>query len=286
MKLHLLLIAASLFLFTTCNIINPSEGIPTYIQIDSVQLKSTVPGTHGSVSHKITDVWVYYNREILGGFQLPARVPVLANGKGQLQILAGVWDNGLSGTRARYPFINVDTFTFNANPTQTITHIPQFTYRTADTPSIKYFIENFEQGNGFIKRSGDTAIVKTNIPGEVFEDDWSGKIELFDTITTSENISVQEYMLPPNKDCYMELNYKSDIPFVVRLQIYHVGTFIYSDVIGLNAKDKWNKIYINLTGFATSFQYGKFKIIIKSSLPAGKTSGKILLDNFKMIYFN
>ena len=90
-----------LFMLQGCNLVNPKEDIPTYISMDSVFLQSTVPVIHGSVSHKITDVWVYYNRELLGAYQLPARVPVIAKSRGQLQIVAGIWEDGLSGIRAK-----------------------------------------------------------------------------------------------------------------------------------------------------------------------------------------
>lgn len=275
-----------LYFFVSCNIVNPKEDIPTYIHIDSVRLSPTVPAVHGSVSHKITDVWVYYERELLGAYQLPARVPVLAKNKGQLQVIGGIWDNGLSGTRAKYPFFIVDTFTFNAKPTDTIQHIPVFTYRTTDTPSIKYFIEGFEQGNSFIKKGGDTTFAKTNNLADKFEGDWSSIVELNDTIKSFESITTQNYVAPPNRECYMELNYKSDIPLLIRIELLFQGAYIKSDVIGLNAKDKWSKIYINLKGFTTTYQNASFNIIIKGSLPADKLSSKTLIDNFKIIYYN
>ena len=270
----------------SCNIVNPKESIPTYVQIDSVRLIPTVPATHGSVSHKITDVWVYYERELLGAFELPARVPVLAKDKGQLQVIGGIWDNGLSGTRAKYPFFMIDTFTFNAKPTETIHHIPFFNYRTSDTPAIKYFIEGFEQGNSFIKKDGDTTLAKTNIAADRFEGDWSSIVELHDTINTFESITTQNFVVPPNRECYMELNYKSDIPLQIRIELLYQGAYIKSDVIGLNAKDNWSKIYINLKGFTTTYQNASFNIIIKGSLPNTKTSSKTLIDNFKIIYYN
>jgi len=272
--------------FSSCNLINPKESIPTYIQIDSVQLLPTLSATHGSISHKITDVWVYYNRQLLGPFELPCKVPVLATGTGQLQVVAGIWDNGLSGTRVKYPFYSVDTFTFSPSPTNIIKHTPTFIYRTTDTPLVKYFVEDFEQGNVFVKRSGDTTLIKTNQTNEVMEGDWSGLIDLHDSIKSAEVITSLEYFLSPNKECYMELNYKSEIPFIVRTEVYHLGSYISSDIIGLNAKDKWTKVYINLTGFAAAFQYGKFKFILKSSLPNTVSHGKIWIDNFKIIYFN
>lgn len=272
--------------YNACNIINPKEQVPTYIQINSVKLEPTVSATHGSVSHKITDVWVYYNLQLLGAYQLPAKVPVLANGKGQLQVIAGIWDNGLSGTRAKYPFFTVDTFTFDAKPGESVQHTPVFNYRTTEPTAIKYYIEGFEQGNSFSKKDGDTTFVKTSVPSEVFEDDWSAKAELNDSVTSFESITTQEYLIPPNRECYMELNYKSDIPFVVRIQMYYQGTNITSDVIGLNSKDYWNKIYINLKGFASTYQNASFKIILKGNLPSGMSSSKTFIDNFKIIYYN
>lgn len=272
---------------TSCNLVNPKEPIPTYIQIDSVRLDPTLSSVHGSLSHKITDVWVYYNLQLIGAFELPAKVPVLAEGRGQLQVVAGIWDNGLSGTRTKYPFYTIDTFSFDAKAGQTIAHTPVFKYRTTDTPKVSYMVEDFEQGNSFQKRSGSLAsLVKTNTPAEVMEGDWSGKIQMNDTLSDAEIITTSEYLLLPNRDAYLELNYKSDVPFVIRTEIYHVGTYVYSDIIGLKAKDNWTKVYLNLGGFASSFQYGKFKFILKASKPADQAQPKILIDNFKVIFFN
>lgn len=269
----------------SCNIVNPKEGIPTYIQIDSVQLNATDIAKHGSVKHKITDVWVYYERQLLGAFELPAKIPVLATGKGQLQIVAGIWDNGLSGTRAKYPFYNLDTFTFEASPTNTINYTPKFTYRTTEN-ILSYYVENFEQGNSFIKRAGDSTLTRTNEKTDVFEEDWSGKIELNDSVKAVEIITAQEYLLPPNKEAYLELNYKSDIDFKIRAEIYHLGSFNVLEVMGVKSKSEWNKIFLNLSGFSSTYQYGKFKFIITANKPSDMAKAKVLIDNFKIIYYN
>jgi hypothetical protein len=265
--------------------VNPAESVPTYIVIDSVRLNPTLTEKHGSVSHKITDVWVYYNLQLLGAFELPAKVPVLANGKGQLQILAGIWDNGLSGTRVKYPFYTVDTFTFNANPGKTIAHTPNFLYRTADQPIIRYAVENFEQGNSFMPLAGDTSLTRTNKLEEVFEGTWSGKMYMRDTDKTAQCITSQEYPLPASRDAYLELNYKNDVPFDVRLEVFWNGSTIRSDIISLRERSTWNKVYLRLGGFASTYQNGKFKFYFRSTLPPDKTEGTILIDNFKVIYF-
>jgi len=266
--------------------VNPTESIPTYIQIDSVTLQSVLPSVHGSVSHKITDVWVYYNRELLGAFEIPAKVPVLADKRGELQIIAGVWEDGLSGIRAKYPFYNLDTFAFDPSPTKTIHFTPHFTYRTTDSVSTHYFVEDFEQGNSFGPGFGDTSFTKTNLPDEVFEGNWSSKLELNDTLTYGEGISLQEFTLPANKMCYLELNYKSDIPFVIRTLVLKGGAQTTIDLTGINPSSKWGKIYYNFGGFPTKFQNSTFKFIISAELPSDKTQGKVLIDNFKIIHFN
>lgn len=273
-------------LFQACNLINPKETVPTYIKIDSVQLLPTITATHGSVSHKITDVWVYYDRQLLGTYELPAKVPVLATSKGQLQVVAGIWDNGLSGTRTKYPFYNVDTFSFSPSPTNTISYTPKFIYRTTDTPKINYFIEDFEQGNGLVKLSGDTSFVRTNVAGEVFEEDWSAKLTLDTAATSVEAITGEQYTLTPNKEAYLELNYKSEVPLFIGTKIYHQGSYETLDIINLRSRDTWTKVYLNLTGFAATYQNGKFQFIIKAVLPEGTDKAKVLIDNLKVIYFN
>ncbi len=286
MKLkNLRLLPLLLIAFQACNMVNPKETIPTYIQIDSVHLESTVPAIHGTVSQKITDVWVYYNRQLLGAYQLPAKVPVITNGRGELEIIGGIWDDGLSGVRAKYPFYTVDTFSFDASPANIIKYTPTFHYRTADSESTNYFVEDFEQGNSFERLNGDTTFVKTNIPEDVFEGIWSSKLELSDTVSFGECITVQEFTLPAGRMCYLELNYKSDIPFVLRTQIKKFGVTTNVDLTGINPTTKWNKIYFNFGGFPNAFQPATFRFLLDAKLLDGVTHGKILIDNFKIINF-
>ena len=280
--LHFLL---ALMVFQACNMVNPTESIPTYIKIDSVQLISTDPLIHGSVSHKITDVWVYYNRQLLGAFQLPAKVPVLSTVRGELQIVAGIWENGLSGMRAKYPFYSLDTFSFNPSPAGIIDHIPTFNYRTADSLSTVYLNYDFEQGNSFGPLYGDTTFIKTNTPEDVFEGNWSDKLELSDTTKFGQSATVIDYTLPNDKMCYLELNYKNDVPFELKAEVNQSSNVFNVKLIGVNTSDKWGKIYVNFGTIAASYPNATFKFVIEATLPAGRTYGKVLIDNFKIIHF-
>lgn len=274
--------------FTSCNLVNPSEKVPTYIQIDSVQVVPTNMAKHGSVSHKITDVWMYYNRQLLGPFELPARVPVQAEGVGEIEILAGIYDNGLTATRAKYPFYTVDTFTFTAAPAQVIKHTPKFNYRGLDTTAtVSYIIEDFEQGNIFQKRySNDTTMIRSNNAADKFEGDWTGKIYFKDSIDDAECITSTAFNLPPLREAYMELNYKCDITFSLSTEISYQSSLISSNIISVKGTDTWKKIYVKLSGFSSTFQGGSFKFIIKAEKPSDVSEATLLFDNFKIIYFN
>lgn len=287
-QLSVLLALLILLFLNACNVINPSEKIPTYIQIDSVQLLATNMAKHGSVNHKITDVWVYYNREILGPFELPARVPVLAEGHGELQILAGIYDNGLTATRTKYPFYAVDTFSFTAAPAQVIKHTPKFTYRGLDTTAtVSYLIEDFEQGNIFTKRyNNDTTMIRTDAAADKFEGDWCGKIFFKDSVDNAECITSTSYLIPPFKEAYMELNYKCDVPFEIATEINYQGSLVNSSILNFKATDKWTKVYVSLNGFSNTFQNGSFKFVIIAAKPSTTAEATLLFDNFKIIYFN
>lgn len=273
------------FWLQSCNMVNPNESIPTFIQLDSVNLVSTAPNIHGSVAHKITDVWVYYNRQLLGAYQLPAKVPVLASGRGELQVLAGVWENGLSGIRSKYPFYTLDTFAFTASPGNIIKHIPVFNYRTADSVLPSYFIEDFEQGNSFQTYDGDTTFLKTDSSAFVFEGTFSNRLQLKDTLTHGSCITIQEFSLPSDKICYIEINYKSDIPFVFRTLVSKNGSSNTYDVTGINSNSKWSKIYINFGDYVANYPGATFKFIFDAVLPSGTSHANIMIDNFKIIHF-
>ncbi len=272
---------------SSCNIINPKEDVPTYIKFDSVKVESVVPAIHGSVSHKITDVWVYYNRQLLGAYELPASVPILASGHGQVQLVAGIWQDGLSGIRTRYPFYTVDTVDLDASPGNTFHYSPTFRYRTTDTPAVSYFIEDFEQGNSLIPRYGDTSFVKTSNPADVFEGSWSSKLTLSDTDRYGESSTLQSFAFPPTRPCFLEFNYKSDVPFQLDVYVTTLsGNTSTISLTGINPSNKWNKLYFNFGGFVATYQNASFRFIFHANLPANKTEGSVWLDNFKIIHFN
>ncbi len=90
-------------MLTSCYKFDGDQTIPAYLKIDTVLLKTYYP-EQGSNSNAIKDVWVYVNDQQIGAFELPAMFPVLAMGNQKLEIRPGIKVNGISSTRAPYPF--------------------------------------------------------------------------------------------------------------------------------------------------------------------------------------
>ena len=101
-----------------CNIINPVEPLPTYIHIDSFKFQPnpSLVGLNLPTTHAISNVWVYYNDNPVGEFDLPCTIPIIATGSQQVQLFPGIIVNGLNSLTGIYPFYTADTFTLAAQP--------------------------------------------------------------------------------------------------------------------------------------------------------------------------
>ena len=86
-----------LVVLASCNLINPSEPIPTYVQIDSFQFKTSNPVLTGTARQKIFSAFVYLDNQLIGAYELPARIPIISNKPGLLKVAPGVILNGLNG---------------------------------------------------------------------------------------------------------------------------------------------------------------------------------------------
>ncbi|MDQ3048944.1 MAG: hypothetical protein M3R27_15445, partial [Bacteroidota bacterium] len=121
--LSALIISGFLLFLSSCEIYNPAEQIPAYIRVEKFIL-TTDNFSQGSNSHKITDVWVYVDEILVGCFELPVTIPVLYEGSHQVKLRAGIKVNGISASRAPYPFYTIHEQTVDFQPTKKITLTP------------------------------------------------------------------------------------------------------------------------------------------------------------------
>ncbi len=215
-----------------CKKENISE--PSYISIKSIYLDSTT-------TSNITDAWVYIDDFLQGVYELPTDFPVLASGVHKLRVKAGIKDNGIASSRIAYPFYSsyiIDEQNFDSRTTIEI--IPEINY----LDSAKFFTEDFD-GSG-LSLDTDSASFSTDetdgIDGEY------GEITLTDSMLISEITTYELDNLPQaGAPVYLELDYKCNTQFLVGVYVNFPGSVLQKDLLWVNPKEDWNKIYVNLT---------------------------------------
>mgnify|MGYP000208020076 CR=1 FL=1 len=282
----LLLISATILFVSGCELINPAEPVPSYIEIDEMSVSSNYP-TQGTNSSDITDVWVYADNKYLGTFELPAKFPVLLDGVHEISFGAGIEANGIASTNEAYPLYQFTKRTVNLQAGK-ITKL--------DSMNVSYFsgvqyvwYEDFESdtsGGGIsldTTNNSEVNILPDSI--EVFEGKRSLKLTVNSTSDYIECVTVGDgYALNKGRDTYLEMNYKCTQSF--NMGLVAISSFGQSTnrVITFNPKSEWNKIYIRLGPYINaSGDALKFKIIFGMQLASGVTEGTVYLDNLKLI---
>lgn len=264
----------------SCNIINPSEQVPAYLQIDTITF-TTSPG-QGTSSQKISDIWFYENEGLLGAFEVPALIPVLASGATPVILTPGIWDDGISEVRVQYPFFFPDTTNINFTEGKIFHVSPHITYRSG---TKFYFIEDFEAGNLFSQFSGDTNMIRINTPDEIFEGNYSGAIYLDKDRPVYEGKSNSSYNFADGQPVYLEMNYICEQPFEIGLYGKQQGATVYYYKWTINSKSYWNKIYLDMGADVTQLKADDYQILIRAVLSSDRSSSKIILDNLKLVSF-
>lgn len=283
MRSVLTIVISGTFLFNSgCNLINPKENIPTYVRINSFDFVPKDPSKEGSASQKITSAWVYFNNQSLGTFQLPANVPIITDGPGELNVVPGISYNGLSN-EAQYPFFTSYTTSIAVAQGKVIEMTPKIGY----VEGAKFQKEDFDLGSGFIEVNSEKA-EDTNIvwitDNRVFEGKGSGYIKLDAKHPSSETIYNTGFPIPQG-NAFLELNYKCTTSFVVGLQTLVSGNIVAEYFGGVKPKSNWNKIYIDLSTFTAANKGSEYRLMIKATLDSGLSEGEVLLDNIKVISF-
>lgn len=267
-----------LFIYS-CDIINPEEPIPSYIEISNFDLNTN--HNQGSNSENIQDVWVYLNDNLQGIYETPATFPVIQEGFHKIELKAGIKRNGISASRSYYPFYTsyiLDSIQLTTDSIISIT--PDITYNISTIP----FIEDFENTGINLTSSGNsdtTIITKNDIMS--LEGNY-GLAQLNENQNIFECSTYENFVFSNSQNVYIELDYKSDVQFAVGLYINTPLEIIQEPFIYINPKESWNKIYIDL-----SQQINLYSNAISFNIWIGFTSAEqkiknLLIDNFKVVY--
>jgi len=256
--------------------------IPAYISIPSITL-TTDYASEGSVSSKITDAWVYINDDLVGVYELPAKFPVLKEGNVSVKVYAGIRDNGIAASRARYLLYDPHTEQVSLIPGGTIEIIANIIYNAGAKFS---WLEDFEGAStSFLYTAGSDTIFNRQ-SGTLKEGDFSGQVYLEDEMDFFESISVPFNDLPIGETVYLEMDFITNENIIV-------GVYLDGEqfaFITLNVSSDWNKIYINLKEVLKSkTNSSEVKVFIGLKEEGGtifKTNNpQVYIDNVKLVHY-
>ncbi len=265
-----------------CNIINPAEGIPTYVQVDSFQFLNTRTDNTGGTTHKIRSVFALYNGKNIGGFDLPAKIPVLATGAGELLLFPAVDNSGLFSYQLQYAHYTPFKTTLTATPGKTIAITPTTGY----TESSKfYYVEDFENSNDFVSLSG-APVENTTDPAEVLDGHRSGKFRVDSSgLTTTVTTNRKFVYVNTNSEPALEMDYKSTAR--LRVGIYAENYTQPNYFLTLYPSPQRNKIYIPLQQAISKLgnSAANFHLAFQIFPADGATSGYVIVDDVKVVLF-
>ncbi|MDA3867569.1 MAG: hypothetical protein PF489_12595 [Salinivirgaceae bacterium] len=275
-KITLLLIL-SVLLFTQCEVINPEEEIPAYIDIPEIVVNEDFS--------QISDAWVYVDDNLVGVYALPAHFPVYSIGERKITIRPGIKNNGIAVTRGYYPFYAPYVIDTVLTPKETLTITPTTQYREYLEFPLE---ETFESVALTLEISDTTSLgfVRT----DTVADAPSGKVAYVDLLpdTVFSVQTIEQFQLPGNRSVYLELSYKTNYYFELAWKVENLmdNTIRTNPIYQFNPNTEWQHIYIYLTDFITDYdiQTNRFRFLLGSRNSASE-SKYIYFDNIRLIYF-
>ncbi|MFM8433003.1 MAG: hypothetical protein ACKOA1_09425, partial [Bacteroidota bacterium] len=229
---------------TGCEFINPTEQIPGYVSIDSIQFEHGPGRTYqdeGSVKYSFTDSWIYVDNQYIGTFENPRTIPILFEGTHTISVRGGIIENGVAGTRSDYmKTANYDTIV-DIQPNATLQIKPRVHYFSGTT--FKQ-MEDFDDGGiSLIPTNQDYAPLQLSMQSDTGEFEGAYGWALLDANTqVFEVASDNPFTLPYTTTPYIELNYKTDVEITVGLFITTTSlTLLQTPLVNLRPTSTWKK---------------------------------------------
>lgn len=270
----------------SCSLTDSDAPIPSYLIINDVSVFTTPD--EGAPTHNISDIWLTADNELIGVFELPAKIPLITKGDStKLRISPGFRNNGEVSRSFTYNLMNPLEFTIPLAPAEEVEIPLTFTY--IDN-AIFDFVESFES-SGHIFTLDIDGNPATNI--EVTEESAiagsrSGKISLDQTNSFISAGTIFKYEGSQNagSDSYLEMDYKCDIPFFVGVIYIQEGQEVTLPLLFVNPKENWNKLYVDFTQILTSPLLESYRIYFTTDLEPleNQETGEIFLDNLKFVH--
>ncbi|MFT5512959.1 MAG: hypothetical protein ACI8SE_001358 [Bacteroidia bacterium] len=288
-------LAAFALIFSGCNVFDREEPTPVYFYIDNFQLETKADNSQGSNAHDILDAWVYVDGQLIGAFEVPVTIPVIATDTVRVTILAGIKKNGRSDDREIYPYYQAIQDTLILAPGRIDSFFPKIKYH--DSTEFKW-IEDYEDRTISFEPSGvnidEDSMRLTFEPTEVYNhsnlNQVSGMVE-FDSINQKfENSTISKFTIPSNSSTYLEMNYNLETETQIGFYAYDQAGNIIDRINVLylfKTNGDWKKSYISLTEDMSDprFANATFKIFIYAKNFSDNPNARLYFDNLKLLHF-
>ncbi|MEZ4850741.1 MAG: hypothetical protein R3B93_19415 [Bacteroidia bacterium] len=278
-----------------CETFDKPEPLPVYLDIDQTKIALNKSGSI-TTTLGVKDLWIDYGPSTLGVFRQPSVIPVIPGSlTDSLAIAGGIYENGLSSTRSRYPFWRPHIIPLEAAPLDTMPIRLTFEYYP-DTVIHFAFNEAFEGASVSFEDLNSSSPNSTTMRisgSDVFMGSGAGRVEFSSAQYDLEMLGTDFIPLPQSgiNDIYIEITYKNNIAFTAGL-FYSTGADIGEIPAGVffKSEDEWNTVYIHVnSGVRGILGNAVFKPYISaSSFDSSTGTGKdgfLLIDNFRIIHF-
>lgn len=270
-----------------------APGTPAYIRVENIQLEVDSNGSEGAGTANITDAWISVDGQQLGASSFPATFPVILNENfptNSIRITPGIKNNGITNTRAIYPFYEPHIVTEDLQPGQVLTINPTLRY---DPNAIVEVVDDFEDPNQPIftvdlDNNTNTGIISQS--DEVLSGNYSGKItidanNLECTVATSVRYSnLTNITATP---VYIEMDYKTNVPIQVGLRAHYDANnidAIYKGGVN-NSNGAWRKIYFEFTREVFASNAPEYSVLFRAVRSPDVDVPEVYIDNIKLVHF-
>jgi len=272
-------VTLAILVWSSCNIINPAEDIPAYIEVDSIGVYTDLQ-TQGSATSNIVDAWITVDGEFLNGYQLGRKVPVLFSGIHTVSIRAGILLNGIEGTRVPYAVFKTFDTLVDLQPGMIHKIIPRVTYYNS---TVFLLDENFDSNSLLFSTTvtSPPMLVENN----TFDGN-CGLVVMDAAHADFECTTTDSFDLPGGtKPTYIEIDYKCNTEFSVGVKANTTLGPLDFPLLNVRSSDAWKKIYVNLTSIASQAQHATdWKIYLTATLQDGHATDTLRFDNIKLVY--
>jgi hypothetical protein len=282
-KAYSLILYVGLFLFSC----GADDEIPTPSYLSIQPFEFVTKTNEGTARQRIIDGWVYVNGEYVGAYELPATIPVIFEGKCEIQIFPGYRKDGKINAPNIYPLGNIYKDSILLVQKDTLTIKPITGYVDGILVPFNEDFEGFHFFNRDLDNNAQTKITLSSAQ-DAFEGTSSGEI-ILDSVNNwlAAEFDIAEIIPAGDIQTLVELHFKADMSFSIGFLGYRNGE-VNANLISatLIPKEEWTKVYFGFRELLNDEPSSEYRIAIAArydpKIP--KSQQRILIDNFKVVY--